>query len=96
MVLAANRSVRVAVAWTGGVHFGQLVASSFLGLAVPAMSKPTWTDEKNARRCDLIDKEIDGRLTLQEAVELARLQSEMLAYRRRVAPLPIGDARRRT
>jgi len=52
------------------------------------MIESTWTDEKNSRRCDLIDKEIDGRLTLQEAVELARLQSEMLAYRRKLAPLP--------
>ena len=53
-----------------------------------------WTDEKNARRCILIDREIDGTLTPEEAVELHRLQREMLQHRRRVAPLPLEDARK--
>jgi hypothetical protein len=53
-----------------------------------------WTDGKNERRCLLIDREITGSLTPEEAEELARLQQEMLAYRRRVAPLPLDDARR--
>ena len=35
---------------------------------------------------ELIDKEIDGTLTADEAAELARLQNEMLAFRRRKAP----------
>ncbi len=52
-----------------------------------------WTEEKNARRCQLIDREIANTLTLEEAQELARLQQEMLRYRRRVAPLPLEDAR---
>jgi hypothetical protein len=45
------------------------------------------------RRCDLIDREIDGTLAPAEAVELKRLQAEMLRYRRRVVPLPLEDAR---
>jgi hypothetical protein len=54
-----------------------------------------WTDAKNNRRCDLIDREFDGpSLTPAEVVELAGLQEEMLRYRQRVAPLPIEDARR--
>jgi hypothetical protein len=53
-----------------------------------------WTDAKNERRCDLIDKEIDGTLTPAEAVELHRLQQEMLRYRHKVAPLPIAAARK--
>jgi hypothetical protein len=53
-----------------------------------------WTEEKNERRCALIDKEIDGTLTAEEASELSRLQQAMLQYRRRVAPLPLEDARR--
>ena len=53
-----------------------------------------WTEEKNARRCLLIDREIDGTLTPAEAVELNRLQREMLEHRRRVAPLPLDDARK--
>jgi hypothetical protein len=54
-----------------------------------------WSDAKNNRRCDLIDREIDGPpLTPAEVVELAGLQEQMLRYRQRVAPLPIEDARR--
>ncbi len=53
-----------------------------------------WSEAKNARRCALIDKEIDGTLSAGEAVELHLLQREMLAYRRRVAPLPLAEARK--
>src|SRR5262245_17637830 len=53
-----------------------------------------WTEAKNARRCALIDKEIAGTLSTEEAAELERLQRAMLRYRRRVAPLLLEDARR--
>jgi DNA-directed RNA polymerase subunit F len=54
-----------------------------------------WTDAKNERRCELIDRKFDGPpLTPTESAELAQLQEEMLRYRQRVAPLPIEDARR--
>src|SRR5438132_3882560 len=53
-----------------------------------------WTDAKNERRCDLLDKEIDGRLTPAEVVELHHLQQAMLRHRRKVAPLPIAAARK--
>jgi hypothetical protein len=53
-----------------------------------------WTEAKNERRCDLIDREIAGTLTPDEAVELQRLQGEMLRHRRGTAPLPLDDARR--
>jgi hypothetical protein len=53
-----------------------------------------WTDEKNQRRCDLIDRKYAGSLTPAEAVELAQLQEQMLRHRQRVAPLPLEDARR--
>ncbi len=52
-----------------------------------------WTDAKNDRRCELIDKEIDATLTPDEAKELESLQDQMLRYRHRVAPLPLGYAR---
>ncbi|HEV3257268.1 MAG TPA: hypothetical protein VG013_10340 [Gemmataceae bacterium] len=53
-----------------------------------------WTEAKNARRCSLIDKDIAGALSPEEAGELERLQRAMLRYRRQVAPLPLDDARR--
>jgi len=52
-----------------------------------------WTDVKNARRCQLIDKEIDDELTPEERSELEDLQDQMLRYRHRVAPLPLEYAR---
>lgn len=56
-------------------------------------AKEEWTEEKNARRCALIDREIAGTLTAEEAQELHGLQQAMLRYRRRVAPLPLDEAR---
>ena len=53
-----------------------------------------WTEEKNARRCDLIDRKFAGGITPPEALELARLQEQMVRYRQKVAPLPLEDARK--
>jgi hypothetical protein len=53
-----------------------------------------WTEAKNQRRCDLIDRKYAQGLTLPELVELAQLQEQMLRHRQRVAPLPLEDARR--
>lgn len=53
-----------------------------------------WSDEKNARRFALIDKEIDGTLTPAESAELHNLQAEIDAFLRRVAPLPITETRK--
>ena len=60
----------------------------------PPLDPQTWTDAKNAPRCDLIDRKYAGTSTHPEAVELAALQEEMLRYRQHVAPLPLEDARR--
>ena len=54
-----------------------------------------WTNEKNERRCELIDRKYKGNpLSPAEALELARLQEQMIRYRERVAPLPLEAARR--
>lgn len=53
-----------------------------------------WTEAKNQRRCALIDKDIDDRLTPEEAVELEALERQMDRHLRTVAPLPLEDARR--
>jgi len=49
-----------------------------------------WTDAKNARRAELIDKED---LSNEERLELDQLQAEMLEYRRKNAPFPIDEAK---
>ena len=53
-----------------------------------------WNETRNARRCALIDKEIDAALTPAERVELELLQKQAVVYRDRVAPLPIEGARK--
>ena len=53
-----------------------------------------WDVPKDRRRCELVDREIAGTLTFAEAAELRTLQAAMLRHRRRVAPLPLDEARR--
>jgi DNA-directed RNA polymerase subunit F len=53
-----------------------------------------WTDDKNRRRAELVDRQIAGKLTDEERAELELLQQQMRAYREKVAPLPIEDTRR--
>jgi hypothetical protein len=53
-----------------------------------------WTEAKNARRCALVDREIDGTLTPEEAVELKALQQQVVRERRRLAAVPLEDLRR--
>jgi hypothetical protein len=50
-----------------------------------------WSDEKNARRCELIDKEIDGSISDTEREELGQLQAQVDEYVRRVAPRPLNE-----
>ncbi|NLX96460.1 MAG: hypothetical protein GXY83_09815 [Rhodopirellula sp.] len=60
----------------------------------PSPDRPDdWTEEKNARRFALIDKEIAGRLTPAEAAELSLLEREMDLFLQRVAPLPLEAVR---
>ena len=53
-----------------------------------------WTPARDARRCELIDREIAATITAAEAAELRSLQAAMLRHRRAVAPLPLDEARR--
>ena len=79
---------------------GSVVELNGLALACVVPVSPAaeddgeWTEAKNERRCDLIDKEIDGVLTPAEAVELQWLQKAMLKYRNTIAPLPIAAVRK--
>ena len=53
-----------------------------------------WNEAKNARRCELIDKGIQGTINRAEQRELELLTRELRAYRDRVAPLPIEGAKK--
>jgi hypothetical protein len=52
-----------------------------------------WTEEKNQRRCELIDRKYDHGLSPAEEAELALLQDAMYRTIDKVAPLPLDAAR---
>jgi len=52
----------------------------------------TWTRELNARRCQLIEQELQGKITSAEMVELEELQFRLRRYRRLVTPLPLNES----
>jgi hypothetical protein len=52
-----------------------------------------WTDEKNRRRCELIDRKYDHGLSPTEEGELALLQDALYRHIDKVAPLPLDAAR---
>lgn len=53
-----------------------------------------WTDAKNERRCELINRKYERGLTLAEEAELAGLQAAMYRQVDRVAPLPLEETRK--
>jgi hypothetical protein len=59
-----------------------------------AASLSEWSSELNHRRCELIDRDIDGAITPAERVELISLQSAIRRWLDKVAPLPIAEARK--
>ena len=64
-----------------------------LAAELPA-SNGEWNDAKNERRCELIDKDIQGALSADEGRELESLTQQMRAHRRTVARIPIAGATR--
>jgi len=68
-----------------------------VGRWVPINPPPTddgeWTSVKNRRRCDLIDRVIDGTVTPEERVELNELKRQLRRYVNAVALLPLAEAR---
>lgn len=84
----------VAVAWAeeaerrlAGYQAGKIAAD------LPGTSGE-WNDAKNARRCDLIDKDTQGTLGPEERRELESLTRELRAYRRTIAPISLDGATR--
>ena len=49
-----------------------------------------WTDDKNRRRIELIDKKISGTITQMESVEFADLQLQAETHFDRIAPPPMN------
>lgn len=62
--------------------------------AGPDEGNGAWTEEMNVRRCDLIDKQIEGTIAPAELRELDELQSQLRRHLDEVAPLDLAGARR--
>jgi len=67
----------------------EIIKSVESDLPAPAGS---WDEAKNARRCELIDREIQGTIGGSERRELEVLTRELRVYRRQIAPVPIERA----
>jgi hypothetical protein len=52
-----------------------------------------WSDQKNARRCELIDKQIEGTIESAERRELDDLQSQLRRHLDEEAPFDLAAAR---
>ena len=52
----------------------------------------SWSEKQNARRCQLIDREIDGALSDDVRAELMSLTDQLREYRRLHAPIPMEGA----
>lgn len=52
-----------------------------------------WSDEKDERRCELIDKDIAGTITVEERAELADLEQQANAHFDSIAAPPMDGAR---
>lgn len=57
------------------------------------MSVNRWAKwgEKNNRRCELIDKEINGTISGEEKEELESLQRDLYEYKKEKAPRPLEE-----
>jgi PAS domain S-box-containing protein len=55
---------------------------------------PEWSEAKNARRCELIDRKIQETISTDEAAELDDLQGALRAHLDVVAPLPMDGAKK--
>ncbi|MCU0704217.1 MAG: hypothetical protein MUF18_09610 [Fimbriiglobus sp.] len=69
-------------------------AYRLLPYPTPTTAEPEWTAADNDRRCDLIDKDLDGLLTPDERAELSTLQRRLSRYIDAVAPLPLEPLRK--
>ncbi len=74
-----------------------LLPSSDFDRIRPMLGYPSdnglWTDEKNRRRVELIDRKIAGTITHAQLVELAELQREAEEHFDQVAPPPMKGVR---
>jgi hypothetical protein len=74
------------------VHLIRVAVGRFVNDDILASPHGEWSDELEARRRELIDKDIAGSISQSEAVELTRLDRLANEHFDRVCPPPIDGA----
>lgn len=74
------------------VHLIQIAVTQFVADDVTGATSGNWNEEKETRRGELIDKDIQGVITPDERVELAALTREGNQHYDNIAPRPIEGA----
>ena len=78
------------------VSVDQLARQALTSFAAKQMASPPtepWTNEKNTRRCQLIDRLISGDISAMEREDLERLQLELRGHLNRETPFDLEGAR---
>lgn len=73
---------------------GQPVLRVIQERLVSGVGSDDWTDEKNNRRCQLINKKYDTGVSAEEQKELDHLQMQLYRHREQELPLPYEFADR--
>ena len=58
----------------------------------PERDSDEWSEQNEARRCELIDRDIQGEISEEERYELQLLQSQFDRYLDEVSPIPMDGA----
>ena len=90
--VAQSLSVRAVQTGQDVVHLIQMAVTQFVAGEVDGAADGEWTEEKESRRGQLIDRDIQGTITPAEQVELASLTREGNQHYDSVAPRPIDGA----
>jgi hypothetical protein len=102
VVIRADLYDRLATLFVAGNRSAEFTAGDLdaAGASRDQPKKPVgghraaWSEERNDRRCLLIDKDIEGSITEAEKLELQGLQVRFHEYLDSVAPPPMEGARR--
>jgi hypothetical protein len=78
------------------IHLIQTAVAEFIQRepAAPHNGNGEWSPERDARRCDLIDKDIAETISAAERDELTVLERQANEHFDRIAPPPLDGARR--
>jgi len=87
------RDFLAAVAGGTVIERGGTPVGRWVPISTPTPDDGEWTDAKNHRRCELIDRIIEGTITAEERDELDLLKRQLRSHVRAVAPLPLDEAR---